>query len=161
MMARFYGNDITGHVMALVDELSATLGLKVIARGSLAILPAPEQLTDWLDAVIVKPANVTGQDAAAERQIRDVYDLSIFFLRRFQPTEEAFREQVSRAEQIAQKLHDNRGLPALTLPAPAWVEDTEIRGLVHDSEDLEFFWAALNYDILMSRIDFRVIVRTR
>jgi hypothetical protein len=115
---RLHETLIAERIVELIDQnLSDTLGLKVVALGALEFFPSLESLADNVPAVFVKPAPATNLERITTGQTyRVVYYFRIVFIKPFGPGEEIVKTKTIDTQQIAELLIDNVDLGGLSLP---------------------------------------------
>jgi hypothetical protein len=115
---RLHETILAEQIIQLIDQnLSATLGLKVIAIGALEFYPALQQLANNVPAVFVKPAPSTALARITTGQTyRIVYSFRIVYVQLFGPNDEIVKNKTINTQQIAELLIDNIDLGGLQLP---------------------------------------------
>lgn len=115
---RLHETLIAERIVELVDQnLSASMGLKVVTIGALEFYPALDQLSNNVPAVFVKPSPSTNLERITTGQTyRIVYNFRIIFVELFGPNEEIVRSKTVNTQKIAELLIDNVNLGQLSLP---------------------------------------------
>lgn len=112
MSAHIYGNELADYIIGVItDHLVSPLGLKVVAKGDVRMLPGPDDLAGWLDAVLVRPLRVPLRHGDTIQSIGADYEFQLVYLRRCAENEEVVEVDISRAQQIAEAFLAN---PAMT-----------------------------------------------
>jgi len=104
MSKHYYSTEIVSKLMESVNELSSSLGLKVIANGGLELLPAPKDLDEWLNAIIFSMRNTSTQWGSLANTYTVTYTVTVWALRRFLETENIEEEQQAFSNAIAENL---------------------------------------------------------
>lgn len=115
---RLHETLIAERIVQLIDgNLSAQMGLKVVAIGALEFFPALENLADNVPAVFVKPAPATNLERITTGQTyRITYSFRIVFVKAFGRNEEIIKSKISETQKIAELLIDNVNLGELAIP---------------------------------------------
>lgn len=115
---RLHETLIAERIVQLIDQnLSGSMGLKVVTIGALEFFPALENLADNVPAVFVKPAPSTNLERITTGQTyRIVYSFRIVFVKAFGSNEEIVKLKTTEAQKIAELLIDNVDLGGLSLP---------------------------------------------
>lgn len=115
---RLHETSIAEKIVQLIDEnLSGSMGLKVVTIGALELFPALEHLADHVPAVFVKPSPSTTLERITTGQTyRITYNFRLVFVKPFAANEEIVKSKTEETQKIAELLIDNVDLSGLSLP---------------------------------------------
>jgi hypothetical protein len=115
---RLHETVIAERIVQLIDDnLSDSMGLKIVTIGALELFPALEQIMSQAPAVFVKPSPSTVLERITTGQTyRITYNFRIVFVKAFGPLEEIVKSKTEEAQKIAELLIDNVDLSGLSLP---------------------------------------------
>jgi hypothetical protein len=115
---RLHETLIAERIIQLIDQnLSSSMGLKVVTMGALDFFPALPNLMDNVPAVFVKPSPSTNLERITTGQTyRIVYNFRLVFVKAFGPNEQVIRDKTIETQKIGELLIDNVELGQLSLP---------------------------------------------
>lgn len=136
-------------VDALYSSLGASLGLKIWEQGTLAHLPAPEDLDDNLPALFVSFENTEQFELFMAHRFRVVYLYRLRYCQRQQDGLNPTREMASKLSQIAAAIASRR----FSLPSLDGIPGLDVMKVLPRSIDL-----ANDENSWMSALEVRVSV---
>ena len=129
--------DIAERVKDLVRTKGAQswLGLKTLQEGMLRDVPQPENLDDWLPAILVDIPRIIYPDPVAECAIRTVtgpiYPINIYYIRRYPENENTKREDAAGLRRLAEIFIQLTAQDRMTV-----IDDTLMRSFLVKEVDL-------------------------
>jgi len=154
-MTRLFNNQIMDHLVGLINtNLSTELGLKVVSKGNLTSLPAPQDLENWLNAVLIEPKNHI-IEKIAQGVIDVTYNFRILFLRKRADGEEYLATDVEKAEKISELLLDNYTLGSLGIPEISCESCLPKRTDYESEEQALFDGLELNIGVVATEVEVK------
>jgi hypothetical protein len=107
---RIYASLIADELVRILGGVSFASELKVVAKGSLESYPTPDDINDWLDAIIVEIGDWKMEFGDALRNLTTKYNFLVSYIRRHVDGEVAETTDLERAQTICEKILDNVNL---------------------------------------------------
>lgn len=153
-MTRPDTNEVYQWILERIEPLREDLGIKTIIQGDFTSLPAPDQVSDWCNILLIKPKTnrITPSDVYTLYRID--YFFEIFYIRKFSQDEPINASLVEDTESILEALFtieddqerfSDDGLILEALPTD-----------VDYNSDVEGLLRALDLDVTASKIDYQL-----
>jgi len=163
----FYTSEIANAIKELLDEKLPIDEIKNISVGDFTVLPAPDELDEYLPAVIINLADNEVVDSNIALDIytqQYTYDIHLVFPYRFKEFEDTPVEAIKKAEMVANILMNYKTLDDFMVEADEYeaggqILTSAISSLNFDNVETKMF-RALEIPAYIVHIEYYLAFRT-
>lgn len=147
-------NEVSSWIVKRIEPIKEELGIKTIMQGDFTSLPAPEEIDEWCNILIIKPTSNQIASSSTDYMYKVSYNIDLYYLRKINQDEPINASLVDATEQIAESLFFNEDIDeddrfrdgdVITEALPRDIDyDSDVEGLLR----------ALQLDITASKINW-------
>lgn len=147
-------NEVSSWIVKRIEPIKEALGIKTIMQGDFTSLPAPEEIDEWCNILIIKPTSNQIASSSTDYMYKVSYNIDLYYLRKINQDEPINASLVDATEQIAESLFFNEDIDeddrfrdgdVITEAFPRDIDyDSDVEGLLR----------ALQLDITASKINW-------
>lgn len=148
-------NIVAGWIEERAETLKTQLEIKTVIQGDFTSLPAPKDISDWANILLIKPTHNSIEKSTIDGLFRVTYYVDIYFLRVYSTDEPISASMIDATELLVKSLffidEDEERLPDGSPIAEGYVYrvdyDSDVQGLLR----------ALDTDVTASKISYLLI----
>lgn len=103
-------NEVSSWIVKRIEPIKEELGIKTIMQGDFTSLPAPEEIDEWCNILIIKPTSNQIASSSTDYMYKVSYNIDLYYLRKINQDEPINASLVDATEQIAESLFFNEDI---------------------------------------------------